>query len=146
MSLPQSETKTVWIDGVDTNGICQKVPQQIPVPPIDPKTDIRCYVMANVELPPIHAGIQASHALADLVHFNQTVPILKEWMEKHKTLVLLSANSEQMIEMRKYFSSKGMAYASFLEPDLDNMETAIAFQPVDVLEGKVLFGKFKLFK
>jgi hypothetical protein len=111
-----------------------------------PREDIRMYVLVNSQLPTLHAGIQAGHALAEVVHYHQGLPILKEWVENHKTLILLSATLEQMSEMKDYFKSKDRKFSSFSEPDLDNLETAVAFEPMNAQEGKVLFGKFKLYK
>lgn len=112
----------------------------------DRKQDIRMYVLINSALPVLHAGIQASHAVTEFTYYQRDLPILKEWVENHKTLVFLSATLDQIAEMKDYFTSKDRKFASFKEPDLDNLETAVAFEPMTVQEGKVFFGKFKLYK
>lgn len=122
------------------------LPHWMPAMPTKEKSDIRMYVLVNSDLPVLHAGIQSAHALSEFVHYHQNLPILKEWVEIHKTLILLSASTQQMAEMKEYFKSKDRKYSSFNEPDLDNLETAIAFEPMTAQEGKVLFGKFKLYK
>ena len=138
------QINTIWIEEMDTNGIWDKVPIDIPVEP--KKSDIRCYILANHVLPPIHAGIQAGHSLAEMVHFGQHLSIVKKWVEEDKTLVLLSATVDQMAEMKAFFEKTGRHFSSFKEPDLNNLETAVAFEPMDAVEGKIIFGKFKLFK
>ncbi len=110
------------------------------------KSDIRMYVLINSDLPVLHAGIQASHAISDFTYYQRELPVLKEWVENHKTLVFLSATLDQISEMKSYFTSKDRKFASFREPDLDDLETAVAFEPMTAQEGKVLFGKFKLYK
>ncbi len=108
--------------------------------------DIRCYVLANIDLPPIHAGIQALHASCELVWNHQKLPIVKEWVENHKTVVLLGATLEELNNMKNIFDLMGKCYSEFKEPDLDNLLTAVAFEPMPAKDGKTIFGKFKLFK
>lgn len=110
----------------------------------DPKLDIRCYVLVNANLPTIHGGIQGAHALAELMF--KFPKETGEWADKHKTLVFLSATEKDIEGTMAYFKNKNRPFAEFREPDLDNLLTAAAFEPMDVVEGRVLFGKFKLFK
>ena len=126
-------------------GSAIEIPAWSPVLP-NKKEDIRMYVLVNSQLPTLHAGIQAGHSVAEFVHYQQSLPILKDWVENHKTLILLSATLDQISEMKSYFISKGRRFASFREPDLDDLETAVAFEPMTAQEGTVLFGKFKLYK
>lgn len=109
-----------------------------------PTQDIRCYVLVNNNLPTIHGGIQGAHALAELM-VNYPKETL-DWATNHKTLVFLSATEKDIEGMMSYFKNKNRPYAQFLEPDLDNLLTAAAFEPMDAVEGRVIFGKFKLFK
>ena len=108
------------------------------------KKDIRCYILINNKLPTIHGGIQASHSLAELmVKFPQG--IVSDWATNHKTLVFLSATEDEIRLMCSYFEEKSRLQAMFSEPDLDYLLTAAAFEPMEASEGKILFGKFKLF-
>jgi hypothetical protein len=113
--------------------------------PNNPK-DIRLYILANSELPPIHAGIQSLHSSCELVWYFRDNPLIKEWIENHKTVVLLSASITQMEDMKEYFRREGKIYKEFLEPDLDNLLTSIAFEPMTAEEGKTIFGRFELFR
>lgn len=108
--------------------------------------NLKCYVMVNSQLPAIHAGIQASHSLTELVFFNRDEPNMIDWVKNHKTLILLSATDKEITQMKEYFDLKNIRYASFSEPDLNNLETAVAFMPMTSLEGTAIFGKFKLYK
>jgi hypothetical protein len=125
-------------------------------PPIDPNSstlptlvpltqvvDVRLYVLVNKDLPTIHGGIQGAHAVAELM--SDYPEETSDWAKNHKTLVFLAASEEQIREMNVYFTNKKRPYAQFLEPDLDNLLTAAAYEPMHSFEGKVIFGKFKLF-
>lgn len=107
------------------------------------KEDIRCYILINSKLPTIHGGIQAAHSLAELmVKFPHDI---SDWATNHKTLVFLSATEDEIRMMCNYFVEKSRLQTPFFEPDLDNLITAAAFEPMKASEGKILFGKFKLF-
>lgn len=59
-------------------------------------------------------------------------------------MVILKGTEEEMNEMREKFKSQNRTYAEFYEPDLDNLWTAITFEPIEENEGDELFFNFKL--
>lgn len=109
--------------------------------------DLRMYVMVDKQnLPPLHAGIQALHAAVECTYENRDQVSMENWVKQGKTVVLLGVTQEQMNEMITYFTLYKMYYREFFEPDLDNLRTAVSFQPINSLSGKVLFGKFSLYR
>jgi hypothetical protein len=104
------------------------------------------YVLVRSDvLPPINQGVQACHAVVELMsrHSCQgttaTANIIALWARRHKTLVLLAADQGQMLRVMDRCDRRGLKYASFLEPDLGDMRTAIAFEPVTKAQAKDLF-------
>jgi len=106
---------------------------------------LRMYVIVNREvLPLVHAGVQGAHATHTYVWEHRDHPATKQWCEVDKTLLFLNGNKNDMAAMMSYFDLKGMKYAKFIEPDMNDELTAVAFQPMTKAEGAVLFGKYKL--
>ena len=83
----------------------------------------------------IQKGIQAGHAA--LEYALKTAPCnlhrglsedLVEFVTDHKTFILLDGGgSADMLEREKELEAFGIPFASFLEPDLNNSVSAIAF-------------------
>lgn len=106
---------------------------------------LRMYVLVNREvLPLVHAGVQGSHACADFVWQHKDHPATKQWCEQDKTLLFLNGNKSDMQTLMTYCDKAGIKYSKFIEPDMNDEMTAVAFQPMTKTEGAVLFGKFKL--
>lgn len=93
----------------------------------------RCYVFVHSFLGPIHKGVQAAHAVAELVHRYDDVEDpnyhVSKWVSNDKTLLLLeggnSANLRQILELAE---KSHLPYAEFREDDetLDCILTAVA--------------------
>ena len=113
-----------------------------------PNDDLKMYVMVNKELPPLHGGIQAAHSIHEIMFNHKGNLKLYDWASHHKTLVFLGASEVEMILMMNYFDSMKKIYSSFKEPDLDNLLTAIAFEPLTNEEAAEIFpkDKFKLYR
>ncbi len=94
----------------------------------------------------VQCGVQAAHSASEFCYFHHDLPATKEWAEKHKTMIFLEADEKDIIEMEAFFKSIGKQAYTFREPDLYNLLTACAFEPVLSTEGKVYFGKFRLLK
>jgi hypothetical protein len=109
---------------------------------------MKMYVMVDKSLPPIHAGIQSLHSSVELVYNHISNPKVSEWASTHKTVVLIGADNTEMVLMMNYFTTLGKVYSSFREPDLDNLLTAIAFEPLTELEAETIFpkDKFRLYR
>lgn len=86
------------------------------------------YVVVRKDLQPIVQSIQAGHAAIQFQH--DEPQIAKEWHDKSKHLVYLSAKNENHL-MDLIFKSqiKNIKYSVFKEPDINNEITAVAFEP-----------------
>jgi hypothetical protein len=106
---------------------------------------LRMYVLVNREvLPLVHAGVQASHACAEYIWKHRDDDKTKKWCEEDKTLLFLNGDKNDMNDLICYCDKTGIKYSKFIEPDMNDEMTAVAFQPMTKTEGAVLFGKFKL--
>jgi len=106
---------------------------------------LRMYVLVNREvLPLVHAGVQGAHATHTFVWEHRDHPATKKWCEEDKTLLFLNGNKGDMQTLMAYCDKSGIKYSKFIEPDMNDELTAVAFQPMTKTEGAVLFGKYKL--
>jgi hypothetical protein len=109
--------------------------------------DKRMYVLINrPKLTLVQAGVQAAHSVAEYAMLHGDNTEFKDWVKNYKTMIFLETDEYGMDQMTNYYSSVGKTFAKFLEPDLNNTLTAIAFEPLKNVEGKLIFGKFKLLK
>lgn len=112
-------------------------------PLAEPK--LKCYVLVNTDiLTPVQIGVQASHALAELVHRYQYLRSIEKWVSEDKTLIFLSANEVEKDQKIQEMLKLGRMYSSFKEPDIGNVWTATAFEPIDSKTGKEMFGSLRL--
>ena len=110
------------------------------------KDDLRMYVLVRRDVLPLaHCGVQASHAVAEYVHYHQNDRTAK-WVEKDKTLIMLEATADDIERKRLEFTDAKRYYQPFHEPDMSNCLTAMAFEPMTAEQGKKIFGKFLLLK
>ena len=110
------------------------------------KTKLRMYVLVRRDvLTLVQCGVQAGHAASEYVHFHRNDKT-KQWAEADKTLIFLSATGDEIEKMKRQFDRKNKTYQSFHEPDLNDLQTAVAFEPVQFTQGKELFGQFALLK
>lgn len=90
----------------------------------------RGYVFVHRGISGIYAGIQLAHALARLVHDQYANTDMIEWIQNHETLVALDGgNSDNMNQIMGILYGADNVFASFNEPDMNNMVTAIAYVP-----------------
>lgn len=95
----------------------------------------RCYVFVHSFLGSIHKGVQAAHAVAELVQKyhhegsdKQTFAV-GEWVRDDKTLLILEGgNSANMRQIEQLAIKSHLPYAAFREDDdtLDCILTAVA--------------------
>lgn len=105
---------------------------------------LRMYVLVRRDvLPLVHCGVQATHAVAEYVHYHDN-DITRQWVEKDKTLIVLEGTEKEIEELRQEFLFKDLNYQPFYEPDMDNTLTAMAFQPISKEDGDIMFKHFKL--
>lgn len=119
------------------------------LPNVDrPNTDdMKCYVIINTSiLTPMQIGVQGAHALAELVHGKAALPSVSKWVNEDKTLIFLSANEMQKDQKIVAMMGRGKSFASFKEPDIGNVWTATAFEPIPSSLGREIFGDLPLAK
>ena len=93
------------------------------------------YVFTHVYLNTMQQGIQSLHATVELFIQNRVDPDLLdkvyEWAESYKTVRILSAGGgeffdESLLESKRLAEKYGLPWASFNEPDIRDMITAVA--------------------
>lgn len=94
----------------------------------------------------VQCGVQASHAVAEFMDIHASNENVQDWVRNHKTMIFLEATTSQIAEMQSVFNNKQKKYKSFYEPDLNDLQTACAFEPVTSEEGRMIFGHLKLVK
>lgn len=121
------------------------VEQPVYAPNENPNDKMKMYILINrSQLTMVQCGVQAAHAVADFMHEHGKTPATLEWITNHVTMIFLEANEYQINDMMTFYKTEGKKFAAFKEPDLDNLLTAVAFEPVSSDYGKIIFGKFKL--
>lgn len=82
------------------------------------------------DIPAGYQAVQAANAAIDFQHKHPE--IAKQWNSISNYLVFLSVASEK--DLYKYldrFTSKGLKFTPFFEPDIDNQLTAVAVEPTE---------------
>lgn len=99
--------------------------------------DKRMYVVVNDRLTKSQRIPQASHAVAEYVYAYRDE--LEDWIKNHRTMVVLHCREREMESLSKELKSK-----TFRDGDLDNMLTAVAFEPMGQDEGNYYFKNMRL--
>jgi hypothetical protein len=106
---------------------------------------MKCFVLIRKDiLSYVQVGVQGAHSVAELVGRKDEIPAVADWLKNHKTLIFLAATEEQIKDAKYIALHHKVQWADFIEPDMGNMLTAVAFEPCDKLLGKHLFGHLKL--
>lgn len=95
------------------------------------------YILVNSKLTKSQRIPQASHAVAEYVFDYRDG--LEDWLRNHRTMVVLQCNEEHMKILSRQLKSKG-----FVDEDLDDMLTAVAFEPMTREEGSHYFNCMRL--
>lgn len=92
---------------------------------------MKLYIFVNRYLSGVQAGIQAAHAVAELMLKARRNRMVSEWAMIDKTIVLLNGgDSAQMRETWAHVNEINLdRTAAFIEPGLGDLMTAIAFLP-----------------
>lgn len=97
----------------------------------------RMYVLVNDQLNKSQRIPQSSHAVAEYVfHYHDEVG---DWVKDDRTIVVLQCHEHKMKILSEILQSK-----SFVDEDLDNMLTAVAFYPMTKKEGDKYFRSLDL--
>lgn len=97
-------------------------------------------------LPLAHCAVQSSHAAAEFMARHGQKPNVIDWVNNHKTMILLSATENDIANIKALYDRMGLSYTTFIEPDMSNAETATAFEPISNDISKAIFGKLSLLK
>jgi hypothetical protein len=111
----------------------------------NPHDYMKMYVLVNREsLTLVQCGVQACHSVAEFMDVYGEKPRVKDWVQNHKTMILLEATQQDLQRMKEALAWYGYVHKSFYEPDLNNLETAVAFEPMLASQGKEIFRHLKL--
>jgi hypothetical protein len=89
---------------------------------------LRMYFFVMYNLSGIQKGIQAGHAALEYYQKFGNIKKYQDFITNHKTFILLDGGgSNDMIERMKELDEMEVDYATFIEPDLNNSLSAIAF-------------------
>lgn len=88
---------------------------------------MRAYVFVNRYCKGIQAGIQAAHAIVELVNEHGDVDPFTMWADHHKTIVVLDGGDhENLNKIAVELGSSGAEIGTFREPGLNHAITAVA--------------------
>lgn len=74
--------------------------------------------------------VQACHALAHFLLRHADDPDVREWAERHRTLVILGVDDEHALKTwRATLARQRVACEGFVEPDFGDQLTALAVHP-----------------
>lgn len=91
---------------------------------------MKAYTFINSYVCGIQVGIQAGHAIVELMDNWANHKDVAEWARHHKTFVWLDGgDSDNMQEILNTIVKADVAYEFFLEPGLGNVTTAITVVP-----------------
>jgi hypothetical protein len=65
-------------------------------------------------------------------------------LKNHKTVIVLEADTETIEQKREKLYNVGINSEIFRDDDLDDMLTAVAFEPMDAELGKKMLSSLKL--
>ncbi len=87
---------------------------------------VKLYTITRRDLFPGYQAVQSSHAVADLV-FTMSEEVI-DWKKNSNTMVQLSTTDESTLQHLFFrVQAEGFHPVAFLEPDIQNQLTAIAF-------------------
>lgn len=91
-------------------------------------SDLKMYIAVNSTLTLPQAAVQACHALGEYLLEAGMTEVAQEWLNNHKTIVILSATLQEMMEI---MCEGSIRYSYFCEPDLNYEYTALCFEPTN---------------
>lgn len=106
--------------------------------------DLRVYVLVRQDLSKGQRAVQSGHAIAELVYAQRHCPLIQQWVEQDKTLVLLSATAADLSQMQATCQQLGLATAAFIDSDLGEDVTALAIAPVVLGRAGLSLRRFNL--
>ena len=90
----------------------------------------KLYVVTREDLPPGPQAVQACHAARAYAHAHPEIE--RRWFDESNHLAVLSVPNERALEnLIEKAERRGITYAVFREPYLENRVTAVALEPGD---------------
>lgn len=89
-------------------------------------------------------AVQSGHAIAEFMHEYGQLKTTQQWVVEDRTLVILRADQKTMDRLILKADVLDLRHRAFIEPDLDDLRTAIAFEPIQYRLGKKLFSSLRL--
>jgi len=119
----------------------------VPVAPEVYSKMLKMFILIRRDILPLtHCAVQSSHAAAEFMAQHGQKPKVIDWVNNHKTMILLSATDNEIASIKALYDRMELSYTTFIEPDMSNAETATAFEPIDNEVSKAIFGKLSLLK
>ena len=104
----------------------------------------KMYILTNDKLSKSQSAVQAAHAVAEYMYKYGWTDNTIDWVENHKTMVILKATESEIHGMITKLARDGKCFSKFYESDLDDLLTAVVFEPMREEVGNELFFNFKL--
>ena len=90
----------------------------------------RLFIIVRRDLSCGQRAVQSCHALAELMRKHGDDPQVREWADRHKTLVILGVRDRrEVLRWRRRLGDARVACEAFSEPDMSDEETALAVHP-----------------
>lgn len=90
----------------------------------------KLYILARRDLSCAERAVQACHALAELMSKYGDDPQLREWAERHRTLIILGVPDEKALtRWEQKLRDAQIKCEAFTEPEMGNEKTALAVYP-----------------
>lgn len=90
----------------------------------------RLFIIVRRDLPCGQRPVQSCHALAELMRKHFDEPSVREWADRHKTLVILGVRDRrELLRWRRRLGDARVTCEAFSEPDMNGEETALAVHP-----------------
>jgi hypothetical protein len=108
---------------------------------------LKMFILVRRDILPLpHCVVQSSHAVAEFMAQHGQKPNVIDWVNNHKTMIILSATPTEIANIKALYEKMGLSYTTFIEPDMSNAETATAFEPISNDISKAIFGKLPLLR
>ena len=108
---------------------------------------LKMFILVRRDILPLpHCAVQGSHAAFEFMAKYGQKPNVIDWVNNHKTLIMLSATENEIVNIKALYDKMGLSYATFVEPDMSNAETATCFEAISNDISKAIFGKLPLLK
>ncbi len=90
--------------------------------------EYRMYSLVLRQLTPIQKGVQTTHGVVEYANKYFNDPEYKQWSEHDKTLIMLDGGTAPKLnDIIELLTDYNIKFATFQEPDLNNLTTSICF-------------------